>query len=695
MNLQKLRLRTFVIIGLIVAILSGFIVQLFAQQIVRGAYYADIGQIITRTAPIPAARGIILDRNGIPLVFNETSTALVFEAPFFPSRYTEEEQAQRNEVLVALLALFAEHEAEWLDLLPLYLDEHGNPQFEEYREDDIARMKERDFLHLNEWASAQDVFYALLQPGRQPGRFDLQNFEPQLARNIASIQYNMWRMDYRIGIPYIFAHDVSPAIVSYVLENHQQFPGVRTQAVPARRHLSGTLAPHTLGRVAGINAADHARHRDSDHPYRLTDDYGAFGLERAAQPDLRGREGEMTITINRLTDQTTQEITTPPQPGNTVVTTIDSGLQAMIEEFFPANMHANPQRRHPGVPVGGAAVVLCVRTFEVLASVSYPSFDVTEYAVNFADLHSDPRTPLLNRALLGAYEPGSTIKAQMSLAALQEGIITPQWSIRCTGVYHFGGTTFRCPQVFLHRGNPVNVRRAMIDSCNFFYYHMGRQLRYAQINAYRMAQGLGVPTGVELPESLGVMDSPEFRASRGQTFYEGLNLLTAIGQGNLFTPIQLAVHTATIANFGERRSASFIHSVRRPGTNEIVRINEPEVLSRSGIERRHYEFMHGVMRDSANHPGTLVQRYFNDLPVQVAGKTGTSEVYRVINGRNTLTSNGLFISFAPYDNPEIAVIAIGEGGRGSAIVIPTIAAIYDYWFNQNHLNAPTRENVLL
>ncbi|MCL2445717.1 MAG: penicillin-binding transpeptidase domain-containing protein [Oscillospiraceae bacterium] len=691
MNLQKLRLRTLVIIGLIVTILSGFVLQLFAQQILRGEYYVNVGQLITTTAPIPAARGIILDRNGVPLVFNETSTALVFEAPFFPSRENAEQQARRNALLAALLALFDEHDAEWLNTLPIYLDENGHPQFEEDREEDIARMKAHDFLRLNEWASAQDAFHALLAPER----FDLQDFEPQLARDIASIQYNMWRMEYRIGVPYIFAHNVSSEIVSYVLENHQNFPGVRTQAVPARQHLSGTLAPHTLGRVTGITAADHARHRDSDQPYRLIDDYGAFGLERAAQPDLRGREGEMTITINRNTGETTQEITTPPQPGNTVVTTIDSGLQAMIEEFFPASMHANPARRHTGVPVGGSVVVMCTRTFEVLASVNYPSFDVTEYAVNFADLHGNPRTPLLNRALMGAYEPGSTIKATLSLAALQEGIITPSWSIRCTGVYHFGGTTFRCPQVFLHRGNPVNVRRAMIDSCNFFYYHMGRQLRYAQINAYRMAQGLGVPTGVELPETVGVMDSPEFRASRGQTFYEGLNLLTAIGQGNLFTPMQLAVSTATIANFGERLSASYIHSVRRPGTNEIIRVNEPEVLSRTGVERRHYEFMHDVMRDSANHPGTLVQRYFNNLPVRVAGKTGTSEVYRTINGRNTLTSNGLFISFAPYDNPEIAVIAIGEGGRGSAIVIPTVAAVYDFWFNQNHLNAPTRENVLL
>ena len=694
MNLQKLRLRTFVIIGLIVIMLSGFIAQLFVQQIVRGDYYVNVGQVVTSTAPIPAARGVILDRHGIPLVYNETSTALVFEAPFFPSRENENaayrpQQAIRNALLVELIALFAQHDAQWLDMLPIYLDENGNPQFEEYREDDIAAMKDRAFLHMNDWATAQDVFVALI------ARFDLHDFELEFARQVASVQYNMWRMEYRLGVPYIFAHDVSSEIVSHVLENHQTFPGVRTQTVPARQHLSGMLAPHILGRVTGINAVDHARHRDSERPYRLTDDYGAFGIERAAQPDLRGQEGVMTITVNHNTGQTTQEITTPPQPGNTVVTTIDSGLQAMIEEFFPRSMHANPARRHPGVAVGGAVVVMCTRTFEVLASVSYPSFDITEYAVNFADLHADPRTPLLNRALMGAYEPGSTIKASMSLAALQEGIITPQWSIRCTGVYHFGGTTFRCPQVNLHRGNPVNVRRAMVDSCNFFYYHMGRQLRYAQINAYRMAQGLGVPTGVELPEALGVMDSPEFRASRGQTFYEGLNLLTAIGQGNLFTPIQLAAHTATIANFGERRSASFIHAVRRPGTNELIRVNNPEVLSRSGIERRHYELLHDIMRDSANHPGTLVQRYFSNLPVRVAGKTGTSEVYRVINGRNTLTSNGLFISFAPYDNPEIAVIAIGEGGRGSAIVIPTVAAIYDYWFNQNHLEAPARENVLL
>jgi penicillin-binding protein 2 len=346
--------------------------------------------------------------------------------------------------------------------------------------------------------------------------------------------------------------------------------------------------------------------------------------------------------------------------------------------------------------VGGAVVVICTRTFEILASVSYPSYDITQYTVDFAQLVTDPTTPLVNRALMGTYEPGSTIKVSMSLTALNEGVITPSWTLRCTGTYHFGGTTFRCPQVNLHGGRPLNVARALIDSCNYFYYDMGRRLGYAQINTYRRAQGLGVLTGVELPEALGVLDSPEFRASRGQNWYPGNNLLTGIGQGNLFTPIQLAVHAATVANMGTRMNANFIQSVRYAGTNELIRANTQQILGTTGTSREHYEFIHRAMRDSVHRPGTLTNHYLGNLPVRVAGKTGTSEVHRMVNGRNTLTSNGIFISFAPYDNPEIAVIAIGEGGRNSSIVMPTIGAIYEFYFGSlDQMARPQRENVLL
>jgi len=689
MNLQKLRFRTLIIIVLIVSILSGFTFHLFAHQIIRGEYYAMRDAFTVGIVPIPAARGVILDRNGIPLVYNETTTSLVFEHPFFPAFRTD--QTRRNELLERLISLFELHQAEWLDMLPIQL-QNGRPVFIEDREDDIAAMKVQDFLDLNEWATAENVMDALID------RFDLHDFDLATARDIASVQYNMWRMDYRLGVPYTFAGDVTPELISYVRENSLFFAGVHTQLVPVRQYKSGTLAPHILGRVANINPADFERHRDSDEPYRLIDDYGVSGIERAAQPYLRGREGQKTITVDRSTGLATEYIDQPPMQGNTVTLTIDSALQAYIEEVFPRSMHGmnHSLRRDTRVPVAGSIVVLCVRTFEVLAAVNYPSFDNTLYQEYHVEWASDPRAPLFNRALQGTYEPGSTAKLSVSLAALQENIISPAWSFHCTGAFHFLGMSFACPQVGLHGGRPVNVSRAFVDSCNSFYYEMGRRLGYSRINEFRLATGLGQRTGVELPEAVGVMDSPEFRATRGQNFYAGNNLLTAIGQGNLFTPMQLAVHTATVANMGTRLNANFIQSVRHAGTNEIVHANTPTVLNQSGISAEHYRLMHDAMMQVGTRPGSLSGRYFANLPVRVAGKTGTSEVYREIDGRWQASTNGIYISFAPYENPEIAVIGIGEGGTHSGIVIPTIANIYAFYFRGlDQMTRPQRENVLL
>jgi len=362
----------------------------------------------------------------------------------------------------------------------------------------------------------------------------------------------------------------------------------------------------------------------------------------------------------------------------------------MIQENFPRHMRDNPARRHPGVPIAGAVVVLCVRTFEVLASVSYPGYDITLYPGN---LYTDPNTPLVNRALMGTYEPGSTAKLSVSLAALQENIITPSWTFRCTGNFHFLDMTFRCPQVRLHGGRPIDVTAAFIHSCNGFYYEMGRRLQYRRINEWRQAMGLAQPSGVELPEAIGVMDSPEFRQQRGQNWYPGNNLQTSIGQGNLFTPIQLAVHTATAANMGTRMRAHFIQSLRRNG--EIIPTGI-EILGHTGIDPAHYRVMHNAMMQLCTSPNTTPGRYLSTLPVRVAGKTGTAQVTRQIDGQWRNVTNGIFISFAPYDNPEIAVVAIGEGGRSSAIVMPIIRDIYAFYFDSlDQMAQPQRENVLL
>ena len=682
MNLQKLNMRTYTLIGLLLAILAGFAFTLVNMQLVHGEEYKEQSAYSTSSVPLPAARGVILDRNGVPMVVNESSLSMVFEAAFFP-----DDKAQRGEILSSLIALFDSEGAEWIDMLPIALDGAGQPVFLEGRERDIAQLKGSDYLKLNEYATAQNCLDALIE------RYQLQEFSVPEARKIASVQYNMWRMQYSVGSPYTFARNVNENLKSRVRENSAFYRGVQTQVVPVRTYIDGTVAPHVLGRVAAINREDYDAHKAEG--YKLTDEFGASGIERAAESWLRGKSGVKTVTINNDTGAADEEVKQAAQQGKTVVLTIDSGLQKLIETNFPKHLEEMSAKRHPGVPPAGAVVVLDARTCEVLASVSLPGYDISQYQTNLAQLNSDTNAPLWNRVLQGTYEPGSTIKVSVALAALQEGIITENYYQRCTGVYSFLGQTFHCPQVTLHKGRPVNVVRALVDSCNSFFYEMGRQLGYEKVNEYRLMMGLGQATGVELPEQLGVMDSKERREAAGQQWYAGYNLQTAIGQGNLFTPMQMAVYASTIANSGTRRSAHFIQSIREPGTNELVEAFQPEVLGSTGVDKAAYDVVRKAMLELGTGD-TTAGRYFKDLPVKVAGKTGTSQVARVINGKSQMITNGLFISFAPFDNPEIVVVAVGEGCKSSEPVIPTVRDIYQYYFGSlNEMEKTQPENVLL
>ncbi|MDR2687173.1 MAG: hypothetical protein LBB75_05415, partial [Oscillospiraceae bacterium] len=492
---------------------------------------------------------------------------------------------------------------------------------------------------------------------------------------------------------YTFAKDVSEHLKALVRENSAFYKGVQTEVAPVRTYTDGTVAPDVLGRVAAINREDYDAHRGEG--YRLTDEFGASGLERYAEPWLRGARGVKTVTIDNETGEAAEENTQAARQGQTVVTTLDSGLQQLIEEKFPQHLTEMKAKRHPGVPPAGAVVVLDARTCEVLACVSVPGYDISQYQMNLVELNGDSSAPLWNRALQGTYEPGSTIKVSVALAALQEGLINEAYSYRCTGAYPFLGHVFHCPQVYLHKGRPVNVVRALVDSCNSFFFEMGRRLGYEKVNEYRLAMGLGRATGVELPEQLGVMDSEERRVSIGQQWYAGYNLQTAIGQGNLFTPMQLAVYASTIANSGVRRRAHFIQSIREPGTNALIEAFPPEVLGDTGVGKEAYDVVRKAMLELGTGD-TTAGRYFRDLPVQVAGKTGTSQVVRVINGKSQEVTNGLFISFAPFDSPEIVVVAVGEGCNSSEPVIPTVRDIYQYYFGSlSEMEKTQRENVPL
>ncbi|MDR0530464.1 MAG: hypothetical protein LBG83_00125 [Oscillospiraceae bacterium] len=682
MNLQKLNARTGALIGLVVAVLFTFAIALVKVQLVDGKKYAS-GAVSSSTAPIPAARGVILDRSGVPLVTNNTSLSMIFEAPFFPA-----EKEERAALLASLIALFEENKAEWIDQLPIGLNKKGEPEFLKDPEDrDLVQLRGKEFLNLNPYATAADCMQKLIEI------YALEEYDLPTARKIASVRYNMQRLYFNTGNPYTFAKNITEQLKSKVRENSAIYQGVTTEVVPVRSFPYPSVAPHILGRVGAISKNDYDAHKADG--YQLNDEYGSFGIERAAESYLRGKAGKKLVEIDAQ-GAATVTVEEPAQQGDTVVLTIDKDLEALIQKVFPVHMQELSSYRHTEVPIAGAVVVMNVKTFEILACVSYPGFDITRYAADLSDLSKDPTAPLWNRALQGTYEPGSTIKLSVALAALQENKIVESSTVHCSGIYPYLDQQFHCPQVYLHRGVNVNVIRALVDSCNTFFYEMGRRLTYKDMNAYRLAMGLGQKTGVELPEEVGVMDSPEYRAKLGQQWYAGNNIQTAIGQGNLFTPIQMAVYCATVANGGQRRRAHFIQSIRKAGTGELVKTFAPELLGSTGVDKANYEIVRRAMRQMAESRNSATYRNFHDLPVQVACKTGTSQLYRTINGKSTKINNGIFLSFAPYDNPEICVVAVGEGCTAAAPLMPTARDVYQYYFGSlTQMEKPQAEGVLL
>ena len=652
-----------------------FFCTLVKIQIIDADRYSAAGSIASRTSEIAATRGEILDRNGNPLVTNRQGNSVVFESANFPTADSE-----RNALIYSLIRLFEINGEEWTDNLPIRY-ENGVFRYEDDREYDVSVMKGRDLLNLNDYATPQNCMDALIS------MFHLEEYGPSDARKIASVRYEMKRLAFSVSYPYTFAEDVSTKLVAKIKENSAYYRGVTAEIVSYREYADGTVAPHILGVVGAISAEEYAERKDDG--YGMNDVIGKSGLESAEERYLRGTPGQRLVTTN-ADGSKTSVVTQPPRQGNTIITTIDSHLQKVVQDALAETLNSISKP----IPSAGAAVVLKVNTGEVLASASYPSYDNTTYTEDYEELAKNKDgNPLYNRALLSTYEPGSTIKMSVALAALEEGVIDEDTRVFCNGTYKYLEQNFKCEQA--HTTSYQNVITALCESCNTFFYDCGKNLGYAKMNEYRTMLGLAQKTGIELSEAIGVMDSPEYRASLNQPWYAGYNIQTAIGQGNLFTPIQLANYCAIIANGGTRYSLHFIKSVKSYDYSETVLEKQPEVLGKCGFKEENLELVkRGMYRFCKIGYGA---KYFRELPVDVAGKTGTSQaVWTGSNGKRIKINNAFFVSFAPFDDPEIALCLVGEGVSTSTSLLPIATRIYDYYFAAGGAvdDAPAENNLI-
>lgn len=657
--------RTTVAIIIIIAIIIGFIADLYVIQVKNNEYYAAQNNAVqTYTVPIEAARGNIVDRNGNPLVTNRQGNSIVLNAAYFPSA---KENSERNQIIYNLIQLFNKNDEEYAHNLPLVLHRDNSVTF--YTEDDsdtyendIKAMKSKDMFNLQKYATAQNCFDAMVD------RFELQeyidNYGIETAFEIGNIRYELMRLLFSVSNPVTIADDVSDETVATIKENKELYHGADVEVVAYREYADSALAPHILGTVRKINAEEYKEKKDLG--YSITDEIGESGIEKACEDDLRGISGEKTIKID-ADGNVSEEITKQPVQGDTVVLTIDKDLQSLAQEKL-AKICAQVSYMSTG-----AVVVEDCNNGELLAAASFPTFDLNDYYDNYSSLASNTQKPLYNRFALSCYAPGSTFKPMMSSAALQEGAITEDTRFTCSGTFAVSDMTFGCTDAH----GSENVETALRDSCNIFYYNCSQRLGIEKMNMYGKMFGLGQKTGVEIPESTGILAGPEYRKKFDMIWTPGDTVQASIGQSdNLFSPLQLANYCATIANGGTRYQLHFVKSKISNATG-IATETGASVVQKVDVTPENLQIVRQGMRLVATEGGPW--RIFSQLDTPVGCKTGTSQV--IVHG--VKQNNGFLITFAPYDNPEISVAtAIELAGSGTSTAEIT-SSIIDYYYSHN------------
>ena len=511
------------------------------------------------------------------------------------------------------------------------------------------------------------------------------DMDPTDARAVAGVLYELYL--YSKGITwntYIFAEDVTIDFISRVKE--LSLPGVNIEATTVREYHT-TYAAHILGRVAAMSPEEWSYYQtvdldgDGNADYQMDDTVGKQGVELAFESYLRGTSGVKKVERNTNHKVVSETWQTEPEPGDNIVLTLDLDLQMAVEDILASSL---PELESKEVE-GAACVVLDVNNGDVLASASYPTYDLANYSRNYNEYAADPLKPLLNRALQGLYPPGSTFKMITAIAGLEEDIITTSTIIKDLGRYTYYPSPQ--PQCWIFRQNGrthgnQNVTQAITNSCNYFFFEVGRRLGIETLEKYASMFGLGQKTGIELTEYAGVMAGPEFTESLGGTWYEGSTLSVAIGQESTqVTPIQLANYIATLVNGGTRYSTHLLKEVKSNDFSQVLYTYEPQVMDTIEIQEKNLE---AVKKGMLELTQTSLARYFSNLDVQVGAKTGSAQISAQTE------SNAVFVCFAPYDNPEIAVsIVVEHGGSGSELAAMA-SDILSYYFSSKE----TREELL-
>ena len=474
-----------------------------------------------------------------------------------------------------------------------------------------------------------------------------------IQQTIAATQVNPYD-------PLRIALDVPITTVTQIEENKPYLPGVSTQPEPVRWYPHGTLAAHLLGTMGRINSSEWEtlsaqKYNDETAVYSKDDFLGKTGVESAYESYLHGRPGGTNVQIDAHGQTVRSLETQDAAPGGTVRLTIDAPTQAAAERIFRENHFI------------GAAVALDPRTGAVLAMASAPTFDPGQFATGITSAHwkplQNPSHPLIDRAISAMYPPGSTFKPIVAAAGWQTGVITPNSRVYCTGAYHLGRARFGCWETH----GETDFTKAIAQSCDVFFYVYGQKVGPNRLSYYAKQFGLAEKTGIDLGgEDIGSIPSPAWKTKHfhrlGPAFdqwYGGDTLHMSIGQGDvLTTPLQMARVTATLANGGNVLKPYVVSQITEAGSHTVRYQSTPTIIRHIPVSAANLERVRMAMRATVTQGTGKVVSFPG---VAVAAKTGSAQTY------GSSMTHGLFICFAPYNHPTIAMAAIVEhGGHGGS-----------------------------
>ena len=679
---DRIRYNILTILVYIVGIV--LLAQLFNLQIVHGEEYRETSNTkLTRESVLKADRGSIKDSSGTMLASVDAQYSIVLYK-------TKVNNETLNTTILKLLNILSTNSDSYVDNFLIDV----NP----YRfklEEEESQKKWKKANNIDEDATAEEAFNYF------KNKYDITSDNVEDIRKILAIRYEISYKGYSSTKSIEIASNISRQSLEQIKERNAEFSGVEVVETPVRVYPLKTTASHILGRIGRIESSELEGNEDI---YNQNDIIGKSGIEYVFEKYLKGTDGVKQIDMNVDGTITDEYVSKEAVSGSDVILTIDSKLQAVTEQALADNInkianHGFSQENNPAD--AGAAVVLNVKTGEVIAMASYPDYNPPAF-VNGIDtntwnyyINGDTK-PLENKAISAMYSPGSTYKMVTALAGLETGTITPKTKINDTGVFRKYNSSWKCWNRYGH--GYLNVSQAIEHSCNYFFYDLGDRLGIDNLAKYSYYLGLGHKTGIELKGEIdGVLASNEIAKQENRVWNPGETISAAIGQSyNTFTPLQMAKYVAMIANRGKNLDVTIVKSIINPDGSEVSRdeyesyVNEKLGLQQENVEEMSFkeeniEAILEGMRGVTSESGGTAYSTFKNFNIEVGGKTGSAQTG--VQGK----TNAWFVGFAPFDDPEIAIVVfVRNGGHGSytAEVARDIIAQY-FGMNTNQVTENT------